>query len=103
MKASGNGVTGSAGNVFIFKKEKDQRVTFGLESSLESLAMHFLRQTEGLREADTEPTRLVSGNAQKSLRPLGQWLDVCRSTALLGPGPSTDEGLKSHVCRAPHA
>lgn len=42
MKGSGKGVTVSAGNVFIFKKETEKSVTFRLENKvLKSLAVHF--------------------------------------------------------------
>jgi hypothetical protein len=42
MKGSGKGVTVSAGNVFIFKKETEKSVTFRLENkALKSLAAHF--------------------------------------------------------------
>lgn len=41
VKVSGNGFIVSAGNVFIFKREKDKGVTFRLENKvLQSLAEH---------------------------------------------------------------
>lgn len=60
MKGSGNGVTVSAGNVFIFKKEKDKRVTFRLENkALKSLAVYFSNRPERFRVSHAGPSWFV--------------------------------------------